>query len=231
MAAEPAGNPVFVTKGDLAYRRVRQLILSGELAPGTVLPQAPLARTIGMSTTPLREGLRRLAQEGLVDLDAHRDARVRGLDAVEIRDLLEIRLALEPLAAGLAARRRTEEDLAVLADALEGLESLPDDPTSAQLQQHHRFHAAVHRCSHNAPLVEVLDGVWVKSDRYRRHALAEGRTEEERDARATDHRLLVEAIRDRDADTASGIARRHAETSLAARSADRLAAAPTDADR
>jgi DNA-binding GntR family transcriptional regulator len=231
MAAAPAEDSVFVTKGDLAYRRVRQLILSGELAPGTVLPQAALARTIGMSTTPLREGLRRLAQEGLVDLDAHRDARVRGLDAVEIRDLLEVRLALEPLAAGLAARRRTDEDLALLADALEGLESLPDDPTPAQLETHHRFHAAVHRCSHNAPLVEVLDGVWVKSDRYRRHGLAEGRTDEEREARATEHRLLYGAIRDRDEETAADLARRHAETSLAARSADRLAGSPDDADR
>ena len=230
MAAAPVDDPVFVTKGDLAYRRVRQLILSGELAPGTVLAQAALARTIGMSTTPLREGLRRLAQEGLVDLDAHRDARVRGLDAVEIRDLLEVRLALEPLAAGLAARRRTEEDLVALVDALEGLESLPDDPTPAQLETHHRFHAAVHRCSHNAPLVEVLDGVWVKSDRYRRHGLAEGRTDEEREARATEHRLLVEAIRDRDEQTAADLARRHAETSLAARSAFRLAG-DDDADR
>ena len=231
MAADPVEHSVFVTKGDLAYRRVRQLILSGELPPGTVLQQAALARTIGMSTTPLREGLRRLAQEGLVDLDAHRDARVRGLDAVEIRDLLEIRLALEPLAAGLAAQRRSEDDLTALAEALEGLESLPDDPTVAQLETHHRFHAAVHRCSHNAPLVEVLEGVWVKSDRYRRHGLAEGRTEEEREARAIDHRLLFEAIRGRDADTASDIARRHAETSLVARSADRLAAGPADAER
>lgn len=229
MAAAP--DPAFATKGDLAYRRVRQLIVSGELAPGAVLQQGALARQIGMSTTPLREGLRRLAQEGLVDLDAHRDARVRGLDAVEIRDLLEIRLALEPLAADLAARRRTDEDLAVLADALHGLESLPDDPTAAQLETHHRFHAAVHRCSHNAPLVEVLEGIWVKSDRYRRHGLAEGRTEEEREARATDHRRLYEAIRDGDAATAGDLARRHAETSLAARSADRLAAEPDDAGR
>ena len=77
------GGAEYATKSDLAYTRVRGLILSGELAPGEVLPQAALARTIGMSTTPLREALRRLKQEGLVELDAHRDARVRPLDAAE----------------------------------------------------------------------------------------------------------------------------------------------------
>ena len=56
-----------------------------------------------MSTTPLREALRRLKQEGLVELDAHRDARVRPLDATEARDLLELRRSLDPLAASLAA--------------------------------------------------------------------------------------------------------------------------------
>ena len=222
---------MFATKGDLAYRRVRELILSGDLPPGTVLAQAALARTIGMSTTPLREGLRRLAQEGLVDLDAHRDARVRPLDATEIRDLLELRLALDPLAAGLAARRRTEADLAALATALEGLESLPDDPTPGQLATHHRFHAAVHRASHNIPLIDALEGIWVKSDRYRRHGLAAGRTDDERAARATEHRRLYEAIRNGDEAGATDLARQHALTSLAARSADRLSGAADDGAR
>ena len=56
--SEPA--EIYVTKSDFAYRRVRELILSGQLEPGTVLNQATLARTIGISTTPLREALRRL---------------------------------------------------------------------------------------------------------------------------------------------------------------------------
>ena len=221
-----------MTKGDHAYVQVRELILSGELAPGTVLPQASLAATIGMSTTPLREALRRLAQEGLVDLDAHRDARVRSLDATEARDLLELRRTLDPLAAGLAAERRTDEDLAVAAAALESLEALPDDPTRSQLEGHRRFHAAIHRASHNAPLIEILDGLWVKTDRYRRHALAAGRTEEERGARAVEHRLLLDAVRAGDASAAADLTLRHVETSLGARSAGRLAEhADADSDR
>ena len=218
-----AGDPAFATKSDLAYTRLRGLILSGDLAPGAVLPQAALASTIGISTTPLREALRRLKQEGLVDLDAHRDARVRPLDAAEARDLLELRGSLDPLAASLAAQRRTDADLAEVRAALDGLEALSTHPSAAQLESHHRFHAAIHRASHNALLVETLDGLWVKTDRYRRHGLATGRSDEERDDRATEHRQLFEAVEDGDAAAAAELMRRHVETSLGARSADRLA--------
>src|SRR3954452_21737818 len=203
------GDPAFMTKSDLAYTRVRGLILSGELAPGAVLPQAALAQTIGISTTPLREALRRLKQEGLVELDAHRDARVRPLDATEARDLLELRRSLDPLAASLAAQRRTDTDVDDLRAALDGLESLSASPSIAQLESHHRFHAAIHRASHNALLVQTLDGLWVKTDRYRRHGLEAGRSDAERDARAVEHRQLVEAVRDGDGDTAAELMRRH----------------------
>ena len=219
----PPGAPGFATKSDLAYTRVRDLILDGTLPPGAVLPQAALAQQIGISTTPLREALRRLKQEGLVELEAHRDARVRPLDATEARDLLELRRNLDPLAASLAASRRTDSDLDRIRAALDGLEALRASPSVAQLESHHRFHAAIYRASHNALLVDVLDGLWVKSDRYRRHGLETGRSDEEIDARATEHRLLFEAVRDAAADDAAGLMRRHVETSLGARSAGRLA--------
>jgi DNA-binding GntR family transcriptional regulator len=221
--SSPPGDPGFATKSDLAYIRVRELILTGALAPGSVLPQAALAQQIGISTTPLREALRRLKQEGLVELDAHRDARVRPLDATEARDLLELRRTLDPQAASLAALRRTQHDLDDIRAALDGLEALSTSPSIAQLDSHRRFHAAIHRAAHNALLVDVLDGLWVKSDRYRRHGLETGRSDEEIDARATEHRLLFEAVRDGAAEAAAELMRRHVETSLGARSADRLA--------
>ena len=81
---EPAG--LYATKSDYAYTRLRDGILSGEFEPGTVLHQATLAKTIGISTTPLREAMRRLMTEGLVELDAHHRredalADVRRIDA------------------------------------------------------------------------------------------------------------------------------------------------------
>jgi DNA-binding GntR family transcriptional regulator len=114
--SEPAG--LFVTKSDYAYNRIREAILSGEFEAGAVLHQSMLAKTIGISTTPLREAMRRLMTEGLVELDAHRDARVSALTAEEARDLLEVRLSLDPLAAALAAERRTREDIARMRETL-----------------------------------------------------------------------------------------------------------------
>jgi DNA-binding GntR family transcriptional regulator len=216
---------LFATKSDFAYMRVRELILSGELEPGAVINQAVLARQIGISTTPLREALKRLKQQKLVELDAHRDARVTPLDAEEARDLLEMRRSLDPLAASLAADRRTKLDIAEMRSSLEGLDALPSNPTVQQLVAHRRFHAAIYRASHNALLVETLDGLWDKTDRYRRHAMRAGRSEEEAAQRAEEHRLLVEAVSDRDAAAAGDLMRRHVETSLAARAAGRLAAA------
>jgi DNA-binding GntR family transcriptional regulator len=221
VTAGPAGG--FATKSDLAYARVRDLILSGDLRPSSELNQATLATTLGVSTTPLREALRRLKEQGLVELDAHRNARVAPLDAAEARDLLELRRSLDPLAAGLAAERRTASDIADMQRGLEGLESLPSDPSPAQLHSHRRLHAAIYRASHNALLVESLEGLWDKSDRYRRHALELQRSDEERELRAVEHRLLVEAVLDRDGAGAAALMQRHVESSLGARAARRLA--------
>jgi DNA-binding GntR family transcriptional regulator len=213
----------FPTKSDFAYTRVRELILSGELEPGAVINQATLAREIGISTTPLREALKRLKQQGLVELDAHRDARVARLDAEEARDLLEVRRSLDPLAAFLAADRRTKQDVAEMRASLEGLEALPSNPTMEQLVAHRRFHAAIYRASHNALLVETLDGLWDTADRYRRHGLQIERSAEERALKAQEHTLLFEAIVEGDGATAEEVMRAHIQTSLGAKSAWRLA--------
>ena len=213
----------FPTKSDFAYTRVRELILSGELEPGAVINQATLAREIGISTTPLREALKRLKQQGLVELDAHRDARVARLDAEEARDLLEVRRSLDPLAAFLAADRRTKQDVAEMRASLEGLEALPSNPTMEQLVAHRRFHAAIYRASHNALLVETLDGLWDTADRYRRHGLQVERSAEERALKAQEHTLLFEAIVEGDGATAEEVMRAHIQTSLGAKSAWRLA--------
>lgn len=213
----------FATKSDLAYTRLRALILTGGLEPGAVLPQATLARTIGMSTTPLREALRRLRQEGLVSLDAHRDARVAPLDATEARELVELRQSLDPLAASLAASRRTEEELAEIGSVLAGLDSLASHPSLDQLAHHRRFHAAIYRAAHNALLAEALDGLWDKSDRYRIHALEDERDERDRARSAEEHRLLYEAVRNRDGAAAAQVMHRHVAASLGAQAAERLA--------
>src|ERR671917_2608189 len=106
------------TVADLAYERIRGLVLSGELAPGTRLGQVELAERLGISRTPVREALRRLGGEGLVEGHSNHGFRVAdlGLDAVLRR--LEVRTVLEPGIARLAAERRTEGDVRALEDCL-----------------------------------------------------------------------------------------------------------------
>jgi DNA-binding GntR family transcriptional regulator len=213
---------LFETKSDYAYRQVRDRILSGELQPGAVLQQRELASRIGISTTPLREALRRLKSEGLVELDAHRDARISPLRAEEARDLLELRKSLDPLAAGLAAQRRTNADIQAIRAAHAGLEPLPTQPAIGQLVAHRNFHAAIYRASHNDLLIEALEGLWDKADRYRRLALQTDRGQAARDQKADEHRMLVDFIAAGDSDAAANMMRAHIDTSLGATALWRL---------
>lgn len=213
---------LFETKSDFAYRQVRDRILSGQLQPGAVIQQRELAGQIGISTTPLREALRRLKSEGLVELDAHRDARIAPLRAEEARDLLELRKSLDPLAAGLAAQRRTNTDIQAIRAALAGVEPLPTPPVIEQLVAHRNFHAAIYRASHNDLLIESLEGLWDKADRYRRLALQTERTQAARDQKASEHELLVDYIAAGDSEAAANVMRAHIDTSLGAAAVWRL---------
>ncbi len=215
---------LYNTKSDFAYTKLRERILSGEFAPGQVLNQATLARTIGISTTPLREALRRLKSEGLVELDAHRDARVTELTPEEARDLLEVRRSLDPLAASLAAERRTKADIKEIRESAEGVEPLRRDFGVDHLIAHRRFHAAIYRASHNDLLIATLDGLWDKADRYRRLGLAVERSQQERDEKAVEHARLAECVIAGDAEGAAAVMHQHIATSLGAKAAWRMGA-------
>jgi DNA-binding GntR family transcriptional regulator len=213
------------TKAEVAYELVRDQLLHGDLLPGSVIQQAALARELGISTTPLREALRRLMSDGLVELDAHRDARVTRLTAEEARDLVELRRSLDPLAAGLAAERRTRQDLELIRSTADELLPLRTDPGPSELATHRRFHVAIYTASHNQLLVQTLDGLWDKADRYRRLALEDGRTEEDLDRTHAEHLALVDAIAAGDSETAAAVMLAHVDASLGARAVARLTSA------
>lgn len=210
------------TKGDYAYTKVRDAILSGQLEPGSTLNQAELAKQIGISTTPLREALRRLKVEGLVRLDAHRDAHVADLTAEEARDLLDVRRSVDPHAAALAAERRTKADIAAIRAAHNGLEPLGVNTTTSHLAKHRSFHAAVYRSSHNDLLIRILDELWDKADRYRLLALRVDSGDAAREQKRREHQELMDSVIAGDADQAFTIMLAHIETSLGVQAAWRL---------
>lgn len=99
---------------DHVYAEIRRGIVEGRHAPGSRLVEQRLAAELDVSRTPVREALRRLEAEGLVVVERHRGAQVRGLSAEEVADLYDVRARLEAYAAELAAARRTDADVAAL---------------------------------------------------------------------------------------------------------------------
>lgn len=218
----------FSTKSEFAYAAVRNKIVTHEYPPGAVINQATLAQELGISTTPLREALRRLESERLVELGAHRDARVTQLSAEEARDLLEMRRALDPLAVSLAAERRSSTDIERMRAAFAQLRPLPDRPNVADLVAHRMFHRAIYAASHNEALISTLDGLWDKADRYRQ---AGPRDQAERDDTAAEHKAMLDAVLAGDSDGAAEVMRSHIRGSLGAKALSRLTTEPDHHER
>jgi DNA-binding GntR family transcriptional regulator len=205
----------FHTKAELAYHVVRERITKGSLAPGQVLNQEELARTLDVSVTPLREALRRLATEGFVVLSAHRDARVPALTAEEAKNLLELRLPLETLAVRLAADRSTPEQQRTIRALSEELKPLTETATERDLDAHRRFHASFWTAAANAPLGATLDLLWDRADRYRRLSLLEIRgSGAARKEDFEEHFLLRDLVTAGEGEAAAELMRRHVERSL-----------------
>jgi DNA-binding GntR family transcriptional regulator len=207
---------VFSSKGSLAYSELRQLILSGGLAPGSRISQYELADNMQMSITPLREAIRRLSSEGLIIMDTHRDSRVADVSASEARELLEVRLSLEPSATELAAYRRTEADIDAMRTAAEKLLPVTRVWGEDAITAHRDFHRAVYTASHNATMIKLLDDLWDKSDRYRRLGLELPSGDEPRTIDLNQHHQILELVASGDGPGAAELARIHIANSLTA---------------
>jgi DNA-binding GntR family transcriptional regulator len=209
------------TKGELVEQHVRRRILSGELAPGSVINQVDLAAELSVSTTPLREALNHLRAEGLVYTDSNRDTRITQLSSDEAEHIYELRMNLDPLAATLAARRWDEKDARQLRAIARQLHVALEASEDEIIEVHHEFHRALYVASHNDMLVGLLDVVWGRSDRYRRFGTAQipQRSVAERQA---EHTRLLEAVLARDEERAEAEMRQHVESSLTSLTVDVL---------
>ena len=206
--------PGWLSKSDYAYRNLRRMVMSGELAPGSVLAQTELAASLGMSLTPLREALKQLANEGLVEVGGYRNARITPVTAPQVRDFMEVRLALDPLAAALAAERHDADDERAIRAAAQELRPVNAHGGEEALTAHRRFHVALYRSSHNARLIRMLDGLWDESDRYRRLGLRLIPADETRVRDAREHRELMERVLARDAAGAADAMTAHVSGSI-----------------
>ncbi|MGC1184305.1 MAG: GntR family transcriptional regulator [Candidatus Dormiibacterota bacterium] len=158
------------TKTSAAYAELRSRILDGTLPPGSALNQEVLASAMAISVTPLREALRRLEGEGLVEMRSAKFARVVPLTARELRDLRTVRLSLDPLAASLAALNHRENEV-------QRLLASSDLPRFTNLNEWHAahfdFHNSIWEMSTNTVLADTLRRLWHRLDRYRLLALSD----------------------------------------------------------
>lgn len=197
-----------MTKTGFAYARVREQILTGDLAPGQSIDQEALAERLGLSTTPVREALRRLASERLVVIRAHRDTVVAPVSLDMLEDVYTVRLELDPLAAALAAANATERHRAVIAELRH---ATPDGDPANHLRLNRHLHRSIYSACGNSVLVHLLDRLWDASDRYRLILVMDAVVSRSADI---EHDEIAQAVLDRRPERASRLMRQHVADSL-----------------
>jgi GntR family transcriptional regulator, rspAB operon transcriptional repressor len=198
VVAESEAGPLL---SDQAYLAIRDLIVTLELPPGAIVSEADLMNRLAMGRTPVREALRALARERLIDVYPRRGMFVAGVDARDLASLSEARAVLEPAAARLAARRLTESDKATLDELLAELDALGSTPDERDLiTLDRRLHRFVYATARNPFLESTLDEQYTHALRIWFMAL--DRLPHLDDA-VKEHRDILEAIRRGDADQAA----------------------------
>ncbi|NIZ09945.1 GntR family transcriptional regulator [Pseudooceanicola sp. HF7] len=190
-------------QGD-AYSLILEAIDVGLYRPGDRLVESELAERFGVSRTPIREALQRLETQALLTRDG-RSLIVASLDHNQLAELYVVRAELEALAARLAARHATAEEIRVLQDMVEEDHKHLGDPPALS-RANRRFHHQIHLASHNRFLVQQLDLVHRSMALLATTSLAaEGR---DNDA-LVEHDAIVRAIAAGDADRAATSLRTH----------------------
>jgi len=196
------------SQSDRAYFAIRAMIVRAEMEPGSLISESDLMATLGLGRTPVREALRTLANEHLVEVYPRRGMFVAGIDTRDLAALNEIRCELEPFAARLAATRSTAEDrerTVVLLEEIDNLGHNPDPHALMDIDQ--RMHHHVYKCAHNAYLETALDQYFVHALRI--WALAVHKIQDLQELAVHEHRPLLAAIRDGNGDAAAELMFKH----------------------
>jgi DNA-binding GntR family transcriptional regulator len=191
----------------VAYFLIRDLIVTLDLEPGELINERDLMERLRLGRTPIREALRRLEVENLVDIYPRRGIVVAPIDVRDLGSISEVRIELEGFAARLAAERASAADrdvAAALRGELEATRGETDERALIRFDQ--RVHRFVHRCAHNRFLGETLDEYLVLSLRLWFLGLEHVHRLDEA---VLEHREILDAILHGDAERAETVVRRH----------------------
>ena len=171
--AAPQGRMRHRTMAEYALEQLREAIILGELPAGTPLRLDELARSLGMSISPIREAVRQLEALGLAKHVPHQGAKVLDFDVEELRDLFQVRLALESLAVRRAAERFTDADAEAARRHLARFdETRAAGDVRQTMRAHTDFHFALYEASQTPWLVALIRPPWDRSERFRPALLA-----------------------------------------------------------
>ena len=193
----------FRTKADLAEEYLRRRVLSGQLAPGERVPISHVARELGISDIPVREGVTRLEAEGLLQIEAHKVALVTRLGAHEIEELFAVRAELEALAMRRAARALAPEHLERLAALIEQMEIAEHEGRADDYGHLNReFHFAIYEAQPYKRLLGMIRDLWNSTDLCRRIFARDAHSLQ---ASTREHRGIYDALCQGDGDTAAAL--------------------------
>lgn len=188
-----------VSLADQVFEHLEHDILCGKYQRGEIITETKLSSELGVSRTPIREALRRLEQEHIIEESA-KGCVVIGITEKDLEDIFEVRKSLECLAASRAAKNRTEEQLTELREALELQEFYLTKQDPEQIKQmDNRFHRTVYKISGSTVFYDTLVPLHKKIQKYRRVAMENHSRAE---ASVAEHRKIFEAIANGDCEAA-----------------------------
>mgnify|MGYP000733520733 CR=1 FL=1 len=192
---------------DVVFNTLREAILKGELKPGERLMELQLAAKLGVSRTPIREAIRMLEQEGLAVTIPRKGAEVAKMTEKDMEDVLQIREALDELAAKIACEQISEEQLEELVATMhEFEESTKTDNVKKIAEADVKFHDIIYQSTGNPKLVNMLNNLREQMYRYRFEYIKDFSQHERL---VEEHKVIYESIVKKDKETASNMAKVH----------------------
>lgn len=192
---------------DVVFNTLRQSILTGELKPGERLMEIHLADKLGVSRTPIREAIRKLELEGLVTMIPRRGAEVAQITEKSLKDVLEVRRALDALCAELACDRiSAEEEMQLKKACDEFAQATVTKDATVIARADVAFHDIIVQATGNRRLVQLINNLSEQMYRYRFEYIKD---ENRHDSLIEEHRMIYESIVGRDKEKAAEAAKLH----------------------
>lgn len=192
---------------DVVFNTLRQAILKGDMEPGERLMEIKLASKLGVSRTPIREAIRKLELEGLVNMIPRKGAVVASISEKDMRDVLEVRITLEELAVSLAVENMSADDLAELKKAGKAFEEAVISKDIVEIVEADVvFHDIVYNCTGNNRLIQLISNLREQMYRYRLEYIKDARTHS---ILISEHNDLVVCFEKKDVEAAKKTIREH----------------------